>query len=322
MKFGISVIVRGDAAGPETFARMAECAEEQGWDCLWASDHLLMPAMKTSRYPGRADGQLPEAWKRTYYQPFSVLNFLAARTRRVRLGMSVLILPMRNPAEVAAQVAEMDQLSGGRVNFGVGVGWYREEFEALGYTFADRGRRTDDGLSIMRALWQQERTTVDGPYYRFDEVRMGPKPLQRPHPPIYIGGNSQAALERLARHGDVWHPFRIAPQDLAEARPRLASALAAAGRADTDIPIAAKIPLTFQDGPAASGQFPSEGRSRDIADGLLRYRDAGATEFCFDILTETLTVAEDTMQRFTQEVRPLLEDAAVAGGHASGGAPA
>ena len=307
MKYGISIIVRGDEATPGTFAKMGESAEEQAWDCLWASDHLIMPAMKTSRYPGRADGQLPDAWKRTYYQPFSVLNFLAGQTRTVRLGLSVLILPMRNPAEVAAQVAEMDQLSLGRVNFGVGVGWYREEFEALGYDFTDRGRRTNDGLEIVRALWQQEKTSVDGPYYRFTDVEMGPKPAQQPHPPIYIGGHTPAALARVARYGDVWHPFRLSAEDVHTTRTALSQALVDAGRDATGFPIAPKIPLTFQDGPASAGQAATEGRPRDIVDGLKRYVDAGATEFCFDITTETQAVALDTMARFTEEVRPHIQ---------------
>ncbi len=306
MKFGISVIVRGDAAGPDTFARMGEHAEALGWDCLWVSDHLVMPAMKTSRYPGRADGQLPAAWRQTYYQPFSVLNYLAALTTRVRLGMSVLILPMRNPIEVAAQVAEMDQLSGGRVNLGIGVGWYREEFEALGYEFSSRGRRTDDGLQILQALWRQEQTTIDGPYYRFERAEMGPKPVQQPRPPIYIGGNSAAARERLVRYGDVWHPFRITPAEIAAARPHLAQAFEAAGRPQVELPIAPKLPLTFQSGPAAAGQFPCEGRPDDIVDGIKRYIDVGASEFCFDIVSETLAVALDTMSRFSDSVRPRL----------------
>ena len=132
MKFGFSLIVRGKAATPATFDAMAAKAEALKIDALWASDHLVFPPFITSSYPGRADGQLPDDWKQTYYQPFSVLNYLAARTTSVRLGTSVLILPMRNPLEIAAQFAEMDNLSGGRVNFGVGVGWYSEEFEALG----------------------------------------------------------------------------------------------------------------------------------------------------------------------------------------------
>jgi len=307
MQFGISLVVRGNDANVDTFVRMAEVAEKQKWDCLWASDHLIMPEMKTSRYPGRADGELPPDWKRTYYQPFSVLNFLAAHTTRVRLGMSVLILPMRNPIEVSAQVAEMDQLSLGRVNFGVGVGWYREEFEALGYDFTERGRRTNDGLAIIKSLWTQEKTTIDGPYYSFANAQTGPKPYQKSGPPIYIGGNTRAAIARLAQFGDVWHPYKISPADLVDARAVLRAALEKSGRSASNFPIAVKVPLTFQDGPPGKGQCVSEGRPQDIIHGLKRYIEEGVTEFCFDIMNETRSNVLDTMSRFTQEVRPHLE---------------
>lgn len=306
MKFGISLIVRGPEATAETFVALAELAEQQQWDCLWTSDHLVLPPLKTTRYPGSASGALPDAWKEAYFQPFSVLNFLAGRTRTVRLGTSVLIVPMRNPLEVAAQVAELDQLSGGRMNFGIGVGWFREEIEALGYTFADRGSRTDEALSAMQALWRDAPASFDGEHYRFEALDMGPKPKQRPHPPIYIGGNGRAALARVARYGDVWHPFRATPEQIASGYAALGEALAAADRDVTSLPVAAKIPLTFQEGPAAEGQLPSQGRPRDIVDALKRYIDAGVTEFCFDFAPETLATARDTMSRFVQEVRPQL----------------
>jgi probable F420-dependent oxidoreductase len=306
MRYGMSIIVRGDSATRETFERMADKAEAVGLDTLWASDHLVMPTLRVSRYPGTPDGQLPDGWKRTYYQPFSVLNYLAARTRTVRLGTSVLILPMRNPVEVAAQVAELDQLSQGRVNFGVGVGWFREEFEALGYSFDDRGTRANEGLGLIKALWTQDVTTVDGPTYRFAGARMGPKPVQRPHPPIYVGGNTTAAIRRAARYGDAWHPFKVTPAGLAALRPALGAALDAEGRSAAGFPIAPKITLSFQDTPPRDGQAPTQGRPQDIVDGLRRFRDAGATEFCFDLLAETLEVALDTLDRFVNEVRPKV----------------
>ncbi len=306
MKYGMSIIVRGDDARPATFDAMAEKAEALGLDTLWASDHLIMPPLTVSRYPGRADGQLPEDWRRTYYQPFSVLGYLAGRTSKVRLGTSVLILPMRNPMEVAAQLAELDQLSGGRVNFGVGVGWYQEEITTLGYGFHDRGKRTNEGLAIIRELWTAERASHQGEMFNFEGVEMGPKAVQDPHPPIYIGGNSAAAMKRTAKYGDVWHPFKVTPDAVAELRPTLAAALEAEGRAAEGFPIAPKVALTFQDGPAAAGQAPTEGRPGDIIDALRRFRDAGATEFCFDIMTETLPVALDTMERFAQEIRDKI----------------
>lgn len=306
MTFGFSVIVRGDAAGPATFDRIAEKAEETGVDTLWATDHLIFPALRVSRYPGRADGQLPEPWKKTYFQPFSVLTYLAARTRTVRLGTSVLILAMRNPIEVAAQIADLDQLSGGRVDFGVGVGWFREEFEALGHSFDDRGARTDEGLTALKALWTRESIDFAGASIHLEGARRGPKPVQRPHPPIYVGGNTRPALRRVARHGDAWHPFKVTAESLATFRPELDRALENAGRPSTGFPIVPKIVLGFQDGPPSEGQVATQGRPADIVDALRRFRDAGATGFCFDLATETLAVALETMDRFANEVRPKL----------------
>ncbi len=306
MKFGMSIIVRGDPAGAATFDAMAAKAEEIGLDTLWASDHLIMPALRVSRYPGRADGQLPDAWKQTYYQPFSVLNYLAGRTTSVRLGTSVLILAMRNPIEIAAQVAELDQLSGGRVDLGIGVGWYREEFEALGRSFERRGAYANEGLAILKALWTETEASFTGEFFQFTETRMGPKPIQRPHPPIYIGGNSPAAIRRTARFGDAWHPYKLTPAALAELRPSLETALAEQGRSASGFPIAPKTALIFQDEPPAPGQEPTVGRPVDIIDALRRYQDAGATEVVFDIVPETLDQALETLDRFAADVRPKL----------------
>lgn len=303
MKYGMSIIVRGNAAGREHFDAIAEKAEQTGLDALWASDHLIMPKLQVSSYPGRADGQLPEEWKRTYYQPFSVLTYLAARTSTVRLGTSVLILPMRNPIEVANQLGELDQLSGGRVNFGVGVGWFQEEFEALGYPFKNRGARTNDGLDIVKKLWTQDGPAHDSEFYQFTDGRTGPKPIQDPHPPIYIGGNSPAAMRRVARYGDAWHPFKIDPDGLAERRAQLETIFAEEGRSMAGLPIAVKVVLTVQDGPPAEGQVPTEGRPQDIIDALRRFQDAGATEFCFDIFPETTAHALETLDRFANDIR-------------------
>ncbi len=306
MKFGMSIIVRGDDATPRTFDRMAETAEATALDSLWSSDHLLMMPTIVSKYPGTADGQMPESWKRAYYQPFSVLNYLAGRTKTVRLGTSVLVLPMRNPMEAAAQVAELDQVSGGRANFGVGVGWFQEEYDALGYSFARRGKRCNEGLDIAIRLWRGEPTDHDGDDYSFKGARLGPRPVQRPHPPIYIGGHSPAALRRTARFGDVWHPFKVSPEQVASLRPELERLLAEQGRDAKDFPIAPKVSIVFQDGPAGDGVPPTHGRPQDIIDSIRRFQDAGATEMCFDIVPETADNAVDTMNRFANEVRAKL----------------
>ncbi len=307
MKYGISIIVRGDDATPAVLSSVAKKAEAVGLDALCASDHLILPKQTVSRYPSTKDGQYPDFWKTSYFQAFSVLNYLAAKTERVRLGTSVLVLSMRNPIEVATQVAEMDQLSNGRVDFGIGVGWFAEEIEALGYSFRERGARTNEALDICKALWSEGAATFHGRFYSFEEAHVGPKPVQRPHPPIYIGGSTDAALKRLAKYGDVWHPLKPTVEQILEIKPRLDSALEAEGRSGEGFPIAVKLALTFQDEPPQPGQEPAEGRPQDIIDTLQRYRDVGATEFCFDVKAETEQATLDTIEQFVQEIRPKLE---------------
>lgn len=306
MKFGFSLVTRGPAATPQFIEEMADAAEEGGIDSIWFSDHLIFPKLKVSRYPGRSDGQFPDEWKETYWQPFSVMAYLAARTKRVRLGTSVLVLPMRNPIEVAAQIAEIDQLSGGRVDFGVGVGWFAEEFATLDWPFKDRGARANEALEICKALWTTQPVNYAGSYYTIEEGGFGPKPVQQPHPPIYIGGDSPAALRRLAKYGDVWHPFNPAPEKLSELKPRMVRHLEAEGRKIDSLGIAPKMTLHIQDEPAAEGQPSTVGRPQDVIDALKRYEDAGATEMVFNELHETTDGAMTCLRRFIDEVRPKL----------------
>lgn len=306
MKFGFSLIMRGAAATPEAFRTMAERAEALELDSVWCSDHLVIPPRTVSRYPGTADGTFPDTWLERYWEPFTVLSHLAACTRRLTLGMSVCILPMRNPVEVAAELADLDQLSGGRVVFGVGVGWFAEEFAALGWPFAERGRRTNEGLEICKALWTQERPSYHGRHYAFDEVYFGPRPVQRPHPPIWIAGHSPGALRRVARLGDGWHPFRPSVETVQRGRDELARLLAAEGRRAEDVTLTVKGHLDFRDSPPAAGQWPLEGRPQDIVDGLRRFRDLGVAHATLDFRPETLEQGLEAMERFVQDIRPHL----------------
>jgi len=297
--------MRGREATRETVHALAEQAEAIGLDALFCTDHLVSPPIKTSRALHAASGDIPPAWKERYLEPFAVLGYLAGVTRRITLGTSVCILPMRNPIEVAKQVTVLDELSAGRMVFGVGVGWYREEIEALGHAFTDRGARTDEGLEIIKALWTQERPSFAGQRFNFEQVYFGPKPRQQPHPPIWVGGASAGALRRMARFGDVWHPFVPTWETLERGRETLARLFAEQGRKDA-LRIAPKLPLVFQDEATRPGQYPTEGRPEDILAALRRFRDLGAEFFLFDFKPETLDNALRTLDRFAAEIRPKL----------------
>jgi probable F420-dependent oxidoreductase len=253
--------------------------------------------------PGRMH---PEHWKECYWEPFTVMSYLAGITSRITLGTSVVVLPMHNPFEVAKQVAEVDQLSGGRFVFGVGVGWFEEEFEVLNQDYRNRGRRTDEALELMQHLWRDEPVTFKGRYYACENAHFGPKPVQRPRPPIWVAGRSRAALERTVRYGDAFHPARPTYEYMAEARAELDQLLAEQGRDPASVAISVKLPLVFRDAPAAGDEPPTLGKPAAIVDALRRYQELGASHFVLDIMPETRQVALDTMERFVQEVRPKL----------------
>jgi len=306
MKFGFSLVVRGDDATPETFAAIAERAEALELDSLWLSAHVIIPPQVKSGYvliPGRPH---PEHWKERYWEPFTVLSYLSGITSKLTLGTSVLVLPMHNPFEVAKQVAEVDQLSGGRFVFGIGVGWFEEEFEVLGQNFRNRGRRTDEALDLMQHLWRDEPVTFKGRYYACENARFGPKPVQRPRPPIWVAGASEAAIRRTARYGDAFHPVRPSYDYMVKARADLDRILAEEGREPGSVAISAKLPCVFRDGPPAEGEPPTIGRPQDMIDALKRYHELGSEHFVLDIVPEKRQVALDTMERFAQEVRPKL----------------
>jgi probable F420-dependent oxidoreductase len=305
MKFGFSLIMRGDEATPDHFAKLAERAEALEIDSLWCSDHIIVPDKTGQSYVGRADGALPDHWKQNYYEPFTVLGYLAAVTKKITLGTSVCILPMRNPIEVAGFVAHLDQLSRGRIVFGVGVGWFKEEFDALRWPFAERGARCNEGLAICRALWTQPRPSFKGRFYEFDRVHFNPKPVQQPHPPVWIAGHSTAALKRVAKYATGWHPFKPSYEALEKGKAELAKLLEAEGRSLSEITIAPKGPL-FQLADSGEGRWPLEGHPAEIAEGIRRYGELGADHFVLDFRPETLAQGLDTMERFAQEVRPKI----------------
>lgn len=305
MKYGFSLVVRGPDAGPETFATLAERAELLGIDSLWLSAHVILPRQERSSYnmvEGRAH---PPHWRDGYWEPFTVLAYIAARTERIRLGTSVVVLPMHNPIEVAKQSAQVDVLSGGRFTLGIGVGWFEEEFEVLGQSFRDRGARTDDALALMRKLWSDEPVSHEGRYYSVRDCSFLPKPAQRPRLPIWVAGNGEPAIRRAARFGDAFHPVRVSLDRVAEINESLERHCEAFQRDPAEVEIAVKLPLTFTDHPGDDA-FATQGSAERIVEAIGAYRTAGVSHIVFDFVPEERDVALETMERFVEDVRPQL----------------
>jgi len=305
MQFGFSLVVRGEDANPDTFAAIAERSEALQLDSLWLSAHIIVPPQTKSDYamvPGRKYG---DHWTDGYWEPFTILSYLSGMTSKITLGTSIVVLPMHNPFELAKQVAEVDQLSRGRFVFGIGVGWFEEEFEILGQKFNNRGKRTDEALQLMNKLWTEEPVTFEGKYYNVAEASFRPKPVQQPGPPIWVAGGSDAALRRAARFGDAFHPVRPSYEYMSGIRGKLDAFLDEYQRPHDSVEIAAKLPIVFDDD-ANDPSTPTIGTTKSIIDSLKRYQDLGSSHFVLDIVPEKLQVALDTMERFAQEVRPKL----------------
>ena len=195
MKVGVNLINFGPGANADSFRRTVEISETLGYHLVMTSDHIAVTSDVADRYPA------------PFYEPLSTLGWLAGITN-MEIGSTVIIVPYRSPLETAKACANIDQLSGGRFIFGVGVGWAEGEFDVLGVPFNRRGAMTDEYLEAIKVLWTEDVASFEGKYVSFKDINTAPRPVQNPHPPIWVGGPSAAAMRRAVRHG-AWHPIRI-----------------------------------------------------------------------------------------------------------------
>ena len=237
MDFDIWLPTANPFATPELLAEVGREAEARGVHRIWVGEHVVTFDSYASQYPYSADGKVPLPGGTGLLEPFTTLSFLAAVTSTVRLGTAMCLLPQRNPVYTAKEVATLDWLSKGRTDLGVGVGWLREEFDAVAVPWAQRGRRTDEYLKVLRALWCDDPSSFSGAFYELAPCTFYPKPVQSPFPPVHIGGESDAALRHTARVGQGWHSFNRPPDTLAPALARLDAFLEEAGRTRADITV-------------------------------------------------------------------------------------
>lgn len=237
MDVGVFVPLGNGNATPEILRAVGREVEDRGFESIWVPEHVVLFDEYASSYPYSPDGRFPAGADSGMLEPLGALTYLAAVTDRVRLGTGICLVPQRNPVYTAKAVTDLDSLSGGRVDFGVGIGWLREEFEAVAMPFERRGQRADEHLAVMKSLWTEEVSEFHGELYDLPPCRMYPKPIQQPHPPIHVGGESDAALRRAARLGQGWFSFNRQPQDLLDALSRLGRALNDHGRDRTDLTV-------------------------------------------------------------------------------------
>jgi probable F420-dependent oxidoreductase len=221
MKLGLHALGIGAGADRAVIAEVSIAAERHGFATLWSGEHVVMVDRSTSRYPYSADGQIAVPAEADWIDPMIGLAFAAAATSTIGIATGVLLLPEHNAVHLAKQAATLDTLSGGRFTLGIGIGWSREEFDALGVPFERRGARTAEYVAAMRTLWRDDVASFDGEFVAFDSVRVNPKPLRDRRIPIVLGGNSDAALRRAAAWGDGWYGFNV--DDVPAAAERIAT---------------------------------------------------------------------------------------------------
>ena len=292
MRVGIHVPVFGPLANADNIIAVARRVEALGFDSVWSSDHVVMPARVESRYPYSATGQFLVPPDSTWFDPLIALAAVASVTARVRLGTSVVIVPYRNPIVLAKMVSSLDCVCHGRLILGCGAGWLKEEFDALGVPHRERGGRMDEALDIMRILWRDGAGTFNGRFYRFSDMHLNPKPVQKPGPPCWIGGSSDAALRRVLRRGDGWHPTRVTPEDF---RIRLAVLREMAAREGRDLGRIALCPKTSYD------------RCRDL-ETFMAFKQAGATDILIDFLTDKLDDLYRGLDAMAHDILPRVRE--------------
>lgn len=310
MHYGFYLPTRGELALPHNLATICARAEALGFHSAMMSDHVVTPTTIRSPYPYTVSGVTPSA--ADSLDVLALMSFVAAKTATLRLVSSVMILPYRNPLLTAKMVATIDVLSAGRVTLGVGVGWMREEFEALGSPdFDRRGAASDEIIAIMKKLWTGEPVAHAGTFYRFDEVRCLPTPVQRPHPPIWIGGNSMAALKRAARIGDGWHPVGAnpaTPLGLAELETltiRMRGMAREAGRDPAAIAISYKAPAARPGGARSAdpARLLFAGSDDQSIEDVRSLAKLGVSEIVFDVRSATLAETLARMDGFGRIIR-------------------
>ena len=285
-----------------------------GFGYLFVSDHIVLPKRIDAAYPYTPGGEFPAV--DDFLEQLTLLAFLTGQTRTARLLTSVMVVPYRAAVHTAKVLATIDVLSGGRLTLGCGVGWMREEFEALGTPpFEKRGAVTDEYLRAFKELWTEDTPAFDGEYVHFADLAFEPKPVQKPHPPIWIGGESPPALRRAATLGDGWYPIGASARYPIETAVQMRGYLTHlwryaedAGRKPSDIDIAFHA-AAYDDREAQTlpdgSRRPFTGTPGQIADDIRGFEDVGVRHIFFYLHRDTLKDTLDQMERFMTEVTPL-----------------
>jgi probable F420-dependent oxidoreductase len=280
MRFGFALPQVGSAIGPEGLVSVAQRAEDLGFDSLWVLDRILWPVNPKAPYP-IGDGSLPVKYKNVL-DPLETLTFAAAHTRRIALGTSVLNLPWYNPVLLARRLTTVDVLSAGRLRVGFGIGWSPDEYEAAGVTWEERGKRADELLQALKRIWTTDPVEFHGRYYRIPKSVIGPKPVQKPHPPIYMAAYTPSAMRRVAIEASGWFAVGIPLSGIGPMFEGIKGMAQEAGRDPSGLELIVRANVELHDTFIEKDRIDFTGTLEQIVEDVTMARKVGAAEIVID----------------------------------------
>jgi probable F420-dependent oxidoreductase len=299
MRLGFTVPQFGPDAGPDALLEVARKAEDLGYDSLWAIERLLYPRNPQAPYPATADGSLPLPYRRSL-DPLATLAYLAAATSRVRIG-TFINLTFHNPVLLARELSTVDVLSDGRLDVGFGVGWSPDEFEAVGVPMRGRGRRAEEALQVLEAIWRDNPVEFQGRYFRVPESLFDLKPVQKPRPPIYMAAYTPVTMDRVARLADGWIPSGVPLGAMEQMFAAIKQGAAEAGRYPSSLKLIATANVAFHPAPLGEDRPIFAGSAEQIEEDILATRQLGAEELIFNALfSPDVDSSEDLLLRMEQ----------------------
>jgi probable F420-dependent oxidoreductase len=313
MQIGFNLPISGPTSSPENLTWIAQQGEALGYDYLTLTDHIVLPRLRVPGYPYSESGEFFGEGPERRYEQLTAAAFIAAKTDRIRLVLAVMVVPHRPAVLAAKMLSTIDVLSSGRLVVGIGAGWLQAEFDAVvGPPFAARGRVTDEYLSALRNSWTQESPRFDGRWVKYDKIFFEPKPVQKPHPPIWVGGESGLSLRRAARFGDAWYPIGSNNKHLLDTLPRYRAGIdrlrqltGEAGREPASVALTYRVKRYGEAVPSKASDGERRlfsGSTADIIADLQALRDLGvcAIDIDFERADPDESIAE--MRRFQAQV--------------------
>jgi probable F420-dependent oxidoreductase len=313
MQFGFNLPISGPMSAPEIVTRIAREGEAMGYDYLTLTDHILLPNLKVPGYPYSESGEFFTEGPQNRHDQLTAAAYIAAKTSHIRLVLAVMVVPYRPAVLAAKMLATIDVLSGGRLTLGIGAGWLEAEFDTVATSpFAKRGAVTDEYIRAFRTLWTEDAPRLQGDWVKFDEVLFEPKPVQRPHPPIWVGGESGPALRRAARLGDAWYPIGSNNKHLLDSLPRYRAGVARlrrltteAGRDPASVALTYRIKCYGEAVPdkASDGERRLfSGSNADIVGDFRALQDLGVSAIDIDFERPEAEASLAEMRRFKEEI--------------------